>query len=528
MSGGPAGSFEWPTTDLLTHRAQTTPERTALVDADTGETWTYRDFDALAWQLADAFEATRTRPASDPTGDDTPSRIAVLLETRVEYAASLFAGERCGLETVLLHTRETAAELRAKLERTSPELLVCGTETEALALEVAPCPILSLDAPVSDEVHGLSSVGGEDRPSGRRNPPEVDLDRSHLVVFTSGTSSEPKGVRLTPRNLLASASASALRLGVLPGDRWLSPLPMYHVGGLAPVVRSTLYGTTAVIQREFDPVETARALARTDCTGVSLVPTMLERLLETGWEPEPPLRFVLLGGAPASVDVLERALEAGVPVHPTFGMTETASQVATATPAQVAETPGTVGQPLVCTTVSILAERRDGYAPVGPGERGELVVSGPTVTPGYLDDEVTDAAFSEWGFHTGDVGYRDEHGRLWMCGRRTDRIVTGGENVDPDEVAAVLESHPQVRSAAVVGLADPEWGERVGALLVTGASEGPSTGHVLEHCRERLAGFKCPKTVGFASEVPRTHSGTVDREAVRTRLESAGEPVGDE
>jgi O-succinylbenzoic acid--CoA ligase len=254
-------------------------------------------------------------------------------------------------------------------------------------------------------------------------------------------------------------------------------------------------------------------------TGVSLVPTMLRRLLDSGWSPPDHLDVVLLGGAPASAELLDRCAARDVPVHPTYGTTETASQVATALPDQAFTHEGTVGQPLVNTTVRIRAE--DG-TPVETGDVGQLVVDGPTVSPGYLDEGATAAAFDDEGFHTGDVGYRDQDGRLWVVGRLDDRIVTGGENVDPGEVVAVLRAHPDVAEAAVVGLPDPEWGERVAALVVPATGGDVDLEAVTAHCRDRLAGFKVPRVLGQASALPRTSSGTNDREAVRDRLRDRG------
>jgi len=296
---------------------------------------------------------------------------------------------------------------------------------------------------------------------------------------------------------------------------------MYHMDGLAPVVRSALYGTAVVLQETgggFDPDRTLAAMCEHEPTGVSLVPTMLERLLEAGTLPDS-LRFVLLGGAPASADLLATCADRGVPVCPTYGMTETASQIATARPEEAVEHVGTVGAPLLGTEVTVVDE--DGE-PLPPGKPGEFVVSGPTIMLDYYgDSERTEAAFGDHGLHTGDVGYRDEAGRLWVLDRRSDRIVTGGENVDQGEVADVLRDHPGVEDAAVVGLADEEWGERVAALVV-----GTATAEGLEaHCRERLAGFKLPRTLAFADELPRTASGTINREAVREHLRAEGEPL---
>ena len=490
----------WSARDPLARRVAATPERTAIVDTDNGTNRTYREFDAAVDERAAALSSLAGRA---PT-------VALLLDTRPAFATLAFATLRLGGTLVPLNTRLTASELDDRVARTTPDLLVCGANTEALARDVGDAPVASVDTPAAADVHPFDS-GDETAVE----PAPVDPETEWLVLFTSGTTGRPKGVRLTVGNLVSSATASAYRLGVTPTDRWLCCLPMYHMGGFAPVVRSTLYGTTVLLQRSFDAERTADVLADYDATGVSLVPTMLRRLLDAGWDPSPTLRFALLGGAPATTDLLDRALDRNVPVHPTYGMTETASQIATARPEQVSAHAGTVGQPLANTDVTVVGE--DG-TPCQPGERGELVVAGPTVTPGYLDADVAGAAVGEYGLHTGDAGYRDEDGRLWVLNRLDDRIVTGGENVDPGEVVEMLRDHPAVRDAAVVGLADPEWGERVAALVVPDPEDVPTTDDIETHCQTQLAGFKRPRTVAFADALPRTASGTVDREAVRDRL----------
>ncbi|AFO58324.1 class I adenylate-forming enzyme family protein [Natrinema sp. J7-2] len=532
----------WPTRDLVTHRVAATPQRTVLRDVETDTEWSVRDLDRRVERVACALEDRVLEGNGSERGG--PERIGFLIDTRPAFVTLFFAAMRIGTTVVPLNVRETAGELAAKADRAAVSAVVCERETEAAAIELATetegegVDIVSVDEPEREGTRSLgplepSTVPGSDLESRSVEPRTLECDETHLLMFTSGTSGEPKGVRLTVGNLVASATASAFRLGLRPGDRWLCCLPMYHMGGLAPVVRSVLYGTTVVIQREFDAEATARVLDD-GVTGVSLVPTMCKRLLDAGWEPADALRFVLLGGAPASEELLERCRRTDVPVYPTYGMTETASQIATATPAETEAHAGTVGQPLVGTDVSVVDETG---ATVEPGEPGELVVSGPTVTPGYLDDERTATAFGERGLHTGDIGYRDADGRLWVLNRRSDRIVTGGENVDPGEVVAALRDHPRIDDAAVVGLADEEWGERVAALVVpdpaTTRRTGPDAerllepGSLLAHCDERLAGFKRPKTIGIADVLPRTASGTVDREAVRERLREDGTDVTD-
>jgi len=513
-----------PSVDLLRQRADATPDATALVDAaaavdadassDAETAWTYGEFDERVAATAARLDAVLDEASAD-------SRVGLLFGTRPAFARLYFAIQRLGATAVPLNLALDTPTLRSQATRAALDCLVCADDTAGLAPKVAPSgtPVVSVDPVSADSIRSLADVPGSGASSGR----ERLLDDDAVVMFTSGTTGRPKGVRLTRRNLVASAVGSAVRLGVEPGDRWLVPLPTYHMGGLAPLVRSTLYGTTAVLQREFDADSTAAVMDEFGITCVSLVPTMLTRLLDAGWTPPHSLRFVLLGGAPAPPDLLARALDRGVPVCPTYGLTETASQVATATPEDVTTDPETVGRPLRCTEVAVLD---DGGDPVETGEVGELVVDGPTVTPGYLDGEHTRDAFGPAGLHTGDLGRADEDGRLRIEGRADDRIITGGENVAPERVAAALRDHPAVADVAVVGLPDEEWGERVAALVAVeggDAAEAVSAEELHASVRDDLADFAVPKTIAIADSLPRTASGTVDREAVVARLETVSE-----
>jgi O-succinylbenzoic acid--CoA ligase len=493
---------DWPTRDLVAHRADTTPDRTAMVAADSGNAVTYRELDAAVDAVAAGLD--RRIDAQDAT-------VATLLPTQPAVGTLLFATMRLGATLAPLNVELDAETLRTQLSAVDADLLVSGGSAASLAADIEGYPVVSVDEDLS-----VATVTDTATVEGSTAVRSAELSRSdtQLVIFTSGTTSEPKGVRLTVGNLVASAVASSYRLGVLPTDRWLVCLPTYHMGGLAPFVRSALYGTAVVVQRSFDAEATQQVIADQSATGVSLVPTMLSRLLDAGWEPPSSLRFVLLGGGPANESLIERCRERGVPVCPTYGMTETASQIATARPETAFERSGTVGQPLVFSDVTVVADGE----PCDPGERGEVVVDGPTVTPGYLNGD--GGAFGDHGFRTGDIGYRDADGRLWVEGRVDDQIVTGGENVDASTVAAAIRDHPAVEDAAVVGLSDEEWGQRVAALVVGEISPAA----VRDHCVERLAPYEVPKTVRVADALPRTASGTVDRSAVRSRLTAAGEP----
>lgn len=495
--------------DLLADRAAATPDRTGLVRTTDGTEWSYRELD---------HAVDRTAAQLAALGVSAGDSVGLLVGNRVAFLRILYATFRLGARAIPFNLDLDDQTLGRQIDRADPELLVCSATTAGVAQEgdderTIVCVDADAGPPTLDTVD-----------SDTFEPATTTAETDRLLLFTSGTTGEPKGVRLTAKNLRASAVASAFRLGVDPDDRWLAPLPAYHMGGLAPHLRSTLYGTTAVLQSGFEADRTLDALSRFDATCISLVPTAVDRLLDAGELPE--LRFVLCGGAPTSQALVERCARRDVPLCPTYGMTETASQAATALPEEARHHEGTVGQPLQWTDVTIIDA--DG-SPVEAGGRGEIVVDGPTVTPGYDDPAATDAALHASGFRTGDLGYRDEDGRLWVVGRVDDVIITGGENVHPERVGAAIESLSQIDDAAVVGLDDPEWGQRVGALVVPSGDASASAligslrdGGLRQQLDERLAAYERPKTIAVADALPRTASGTVDREAVRQRLREQG------
>jgi O-succinylbenzoic acid--CoA ligase len=505
--------------DWLATRASATPTATAIAAAgDAERVHTYAELD-------ERVEVLAGRLAARGVGVDDP--LAVCAETRVEFVELAHAAQRLGAVLVPVNARLSAEELAVRFDRVSPPAVVCEADTEDAVCEAVgdETAVLSVDEPDAETETNAEALAGV-----RPEPfdlPEWELDNPLVVMFTSGTTGEPKGVVLTMGNVLASATASAFRLGLRDSDCWHVCLPMYHMGGLAPVYRSTLYGTTLSVQRGFAPETTLSALRAAEATCVSLVPTMLERLLDTDSGPGPlsDCRFVLLGGAACPPDLLKRAQESDVAVAPTYGMTEAASQIATATPEEARRVPESVGNPVMFAEVTVVD---DSGAVCEAGETGELVVAGPMVTPGYLDDGATLEAFTNGGLRTGDLGHRDDEGRVYVHARVDDTIVTGGENVDPAEVVDAIRSHAAVDEAAVVGVPDEEWGERVAALVVLADGADLSAEDLRDYCRERLAGYKLPRTVAFADELPRTASGTVDREAVEARLETgAGDDAGD-
>jgi O-succinylbenzoic acid--CoA ligase len=346
--------------------------------------------------------------------------------------------------------------------------------------------------------HGAKVIVDEPLPKGSGRPfpaSQHDLDATALIVHTSGTTASPRPVRLTYGNLLWSALGSGVALGVDPRERWLCALPLSHVGGLSILMRSAIYATTAIVHERFEADRVLAALRDDQVTLVSLVATTLSRLLDAGLESPPKLRCALTGGGPVPGALVSRASAAGVPVSLTYGLTETCSQVTTTPIYEVRETAGgeapSAGAALFCTRVRIAGD-------------GEILVSGPTVAPS--------AELRDGWLATGDLGALDERGRLRVLGRKADTIVSGGENVAPAEVEAVLEAHPGVLEAAVLGREDEQWGEAVAAIVVARPGLQLDETDLREHCARSLAGYKIPKSFTITGErLPRTASGKLLR-----------------
>ncbi len=507
--------------DWLRWRALATPSKEAAEFE--GRSVSYGELDRLADGQAAGLAAN---------GVQAGDRVAALVENSIEAIAFVHSVARIGAVLVPLNSRLTAVEIARQVDLVEPALMVADEEPAGVGdgnewrgsgpisdiqiIPAVPLKTVSLSGLAEDEYPGR-------RDAGRKWQESLPLEEDQVqsIVFTSGSTGKPKGVQLSFGNHFWNATASAFRLGVDPKDRWLSCMPLYHVSGIAVVFRSCLYGTAVVLRRRFEIEAFQRSLREVRVTQTSLVPTMLHRLMHSSTVTKWPksLRTVLLGGAAATPELLQAALESGVPVNPSYGLTETATQAATALPADVRRKPGSVGRPLLFTELRIAdAEGRS----LPAGEIGEILVRGPQVTRAYFrNPDATALALREGWLHTGDMGRLDGDGDLFVLQRRTDMIVSGGENIYPVEVEAVLREHPAVADVCVVGLPDEEWGQRCAAAVQLHAGETVTRDALLAFSRKRLAGYKQPsaKHIRFVEALPETASGKIARRAVRTMFE---------
>lgn len=494
--------------DPVAARARAAPDAAAVVHR--AGVWTYRELDRRVERAA-----RRLRTACRGPG----GCVGLVLTTRPEAIVLLHAAARAGCRVSPLSPRLTAPELRSALDALDPAVVVCEAGTlrrTADALDGgggggrAP-RLVRLESGASEGdgvgVEPLDSIRVFDGPLAPLAP-----DRIRAVLWTSGTTGAPRGVLLTGANLEASARAAGRRLDLSPEDRWYAALSMAHVGGLALVTRAAFLGSAVVIRAGFDATEFVRGARAGSVSHVSLVPVMLRRVLDEAGSGAAAagLRCVLLGGARTPEALLERALDAGFPVALTYGQTEASSQIATAPPPRVRRKPGSVGRPLPGLELRI-------------AEEDEILVRGPTVAAGYLAAEDFPVDADGW-LRTGDRGRLDADGDLWITGRLRERIVSGGVSVDPAEVEAALREMPGLAEAAVVGVADPEWGEAVAAALVAGSDPAPDAEAVRAHCRARLSGPKRPRRLRFLDALPRTVTGKVDRASLRGLLTPDTDP----
>ncbi len=504
--------------DLLGEQARLTPEREALVELATGRRLTYRQLDqragALAWVL-------RRHLGLQP-GD----RLAVLSSNRLEFLELFFASAKSGVVFVPVNPRLAVPEMANVLSHAQPEGLLFSEELAETALAAAEGQpirhLLALGGGHPSRLPSLASLLPTSQPA--KLPPPEGGEAPLAILYTSGTTGEPKGVVISHRMVAFNAWATAIAWELRSDD--VSPIftPLCHAGGLFAFLTPLLaVGGKVVLHVRFDPEEVWRAMAAEGCTVALGVPTLWRLLAEHPLFEKVDLsrvRWFISGGAPLPLGLIERYRERGLVLRQGYGLTEVGVNCFTMGNEDAWRKAGSVGKPMPFTRAKVVGE--DGRA-CTVGDVGELLLAGPHVCSGYFRNPqaTAEALDGEGFFHTGDLVRCDEEGFYSVVGRRKEMFISGGVNIYPAEIEAVLLTHPRVRDAAVVGVPDELWGEMGVAFVVADGQVADQ--ELAGFLRNRMAAYKVPKAFRFVKSLPRTAYGKVLRRKLVEWFLSQGE-----
>ena len=500
------GAVGLETDDPLIYRALVSPARQAAYEVTTGRTETYATLDeAVGRGAALIAELVGALPASQ--------RIAFLGRNSIDQIIVCLACQRAGHVFVPLNWRLGPSELVQIIADCEPALLLHDTEFSSVLQQIEE------SLPRTIALEGQQGWQEMLLATERTSPAPVAADAPCIMLYTSGTTGSPKGVIITRRNAFASAVNFALVGEVTSRSVTLCDLPFFHTIGLVAIGRTTLMmGGRLVISDRFMPDRTLATLGNPELgvTHYFAVPQMASALRNApAWDPSAlkALQAIFIGGAPLSPALIEAFLEDGIPLVNGYGMSEAGTAIHMPLDRDaVARHPGSVGFPAPLLAVRLVGE--DGQD-VPDGEVGEIWVKGPSVTPGYWNKpgETARAFVGDW-YRTGDLGRRAEGGVIHVPDRLKDMYISGGENVFPAEIEAVIGAHPKVRDVAVLGLPDPRWGE-CGVAFVVAQADPPSAEEILAQCAERLASYKRPTRIIFLDQIPRTASGKAQKHILR-------------
>ncbi|QHT47481.1 o-succinylbenzoate--CoA ligase [Bacillus sp. SB49] len=471
----------------LDKQAELNPDGNAF-ETPNGEGLTFQELRERSRSMA-----FRMKAAGVKDGD----HVAFLHTNDLQYPVFIHAISYIGAVVVLINTRLTAPEIRYQLEDAHINHFFIGEAFE----QTARTSVQGLDI----IVHRLGSLPVAQRTSGLKG--DLNFEDVYTMMYTSGTTGRPKAVMHTYGNHWYSAVASSLNLGLHSDDKWLTCLPFFHVGGFSLLMKSVIYGMPVYLLKKFDASVVNRAIKEDGVTHASVVTVMLQRLLEEMGESRYPSSFrcMLLGGGPVPESILRKSEDRYIPVFQTYGMTETSSQIATLSPKSALAKMGSAGKALSMADLVIDSHQN--------GEVGEILVKGPMVSKGYYNRDRN----AETYLRTGDLGYKDDDGFLYVVDRLKDVIISGGENVYPAEIESVLTSIPGIKEAGVTGRRDATWGEVPVAFLVGDKATGDKK--ITDYCLERLGKFKVPAQFYWVDELPRNASNKLLRRKLLSLVE---------
>ena len=454
-------------------------------------------------------------------------RLTVLSDNSARYLEAYLAAAKLGASVTPVNTRLSDAELDYIVTDSEAVAIVAGDGYEARASRLlSSVPALRVGVSLDNDLEGFTGYeqalarASEREPDPARGPSEDDLA---VLMYTGGTTGIPKGVMLSHRNVMTAAIANAVTLEFTKDDSTCFVLPIFHVSWW-PILSLLLVGGKVVINRTPDLSQILALIQDEECTHMNSVPTIYGWLMEmaqAGKYDLSSLRLLTYAGSPMPVEVLKRAIDALGPIFTQgYGATETAGGPITIFDAADHHLEGednrllaSAGNAAICSDIKVVDDRD---RTVETGRIGEVCVRGEHIMMGYWKNpELTEKALRGGWYHTGDLGYLDERGYLFLTDRKSDMIISGGENVYPNEVENAVYTHPAILECSVVATPDDRWGEIVHAVVVARAGVQIGPEEIIDHCRQTLAGYKCPKRVTFVDALPKTAIGKISRKNVK-------------
>ena len=494
----------------LTKRTILTPDKEAVVDGE--KRLTYRQLNGRVNRLAKALQFLGLK-----SGD----RLSILSTNCVEYVETIMAAAKLGVLLVPLNWRLTPTELTFILKDSGTETLLFHPdllETAAILREKAGLKRMVVLG--SEERGGAFAYEQIVEPLNDDEPaPDVlpGLDTPHIIMYTAGTTGQPKGAVLTQGTAFWNAVNLTVSMDFTSRDRNLAVLPMFHIGGIGLFTLPMLYmGGTVVIQRTFEPAQTLELLESEGITlffGVAAIFLFLIQHPQFKGEAFEKVRVVMSGGAPLPVSLVHQYHEAGIILQQGFGMSEAAPSIATLEKALAIQKAGSIGKALMHVEARVV---NDEMVNMPVDQVGELVIRGPNLMQSYWNrPEATEEAFSGGWFHTGDLARMDRDGDIYIVERKKDMFISGGENVYPAEVENAIYELPQISEVAVIGIKDEKWGEVGKAVVVLKEGQEITREKIIGYLKGRLAKYKIPKNVVFTGPLPRNAAGKVLKKVLR-------------
>jgi fatty-acyl-CoA synthase len=493
-----------PLTDWIEYRQQMTPYYTAVVDGTTGKRFTYAELNQRAKNLA-AYLISRGVRKGD--------RVALFSPNHISFLDFVFACGKMGAVFVPLNWRLSVTELLEILDDCAPVLIACHADVQDKLPETLSIDMLMVCGSAYEQIiksnEPTTLVDGG-----------VELADPLMMIYSGGTTGRPKGIILSHRAVLWNAVNTVVSWSLTSSDVTPVYLPMFHTGGINALTLPILHvGGCVVISRDFDAEQAIDLIQQEQCTIVLMVPTMYhviiqsERFQDTDFSS---VHTFISGGAPCPQNIYDAFAAKGIFFKEGYGLTEAGPNNFYLDRSDIEKKRGSVGKPMMYNAVRIV---KDDGTQAGPNEVGEIWLHGNHLFDGYWNNpESTAKALNEGWLQTGDLGYYDEEGFYYIAGRKKDMIISGGENIFPNEIEHWLCQHPSISEAVVVGLPDSKWGEVVSAVVVLKSGSSLSSDELISYCSLKFGRYKIPKRWKFLDSIEKTSVGKIDKKAIIQQL----------